>query len=320
MPALKNKKKNRLLSFIAVAALSCALSPRASMAQDTNTLMPMAGDEGTAQIVEIPLDAPSPPQVDLNEPSPIIPQVNAPRVETQTLPDNVFYDAEALVPSSEQAQKGGVKFVDPRKEPGSRLVLVEKNHRAGAYKSNLVSAQRAIKLGRYESALEILDALYAKNKKDPAILMAQAVAYQKLGRDDFAAQAYGKLLELRPENVGARINMLGIIAQKYPSVTLRQLLDLKQENPNNTAIAAQLSVVYAALGKYDEAIRHLGVAASMEPKNAAHIFNMAIIADRGGERDMAIKYYEQALETDALYGKSASIPRDLVFERLADLR
>ena len=58
----------------------------------------------------------------------------------------------------------------------------------------------------------------------------------------------------------------------------------------------------------------------MEPQNATHLFNMAVIADRAGERDQAIQYYEEALETDTLYSAGKSIPRESVFQRLADLR
>jgi Tfp pilus assembly protein PilF len=58
----------------------------------------------------------------------------------------------------------------------------------------------------------------------------------------------------------------------------------------------------------------------MEPQNAGHVFNMAVIADRAGDKKQAITYYEEALEIDTLYGSGRSIPRDAVFERLAELR
>ncbi|MGH1399003.1 MAG: tetratricopeptide repeat protein [Alphaproteobacteria bacterium] len=303
------------LSIIALAGMCVS-----QVAWAQNAAVPLTPDVDNAQIVEVNVDEIEPSQITLSDPAQIVPPINAPDIEAQEVPDNVFYDAEALLPVGNQSAAGGVRFVDPRKEPGSRLVLVEKNHGAGTYKASLVSAQRAIKLGRYEAAEEILNGLYEKNKKDPAILMARAVTYQRLGRDDFAVQSYEALLDIQPENVDARINMLGIIAQRYPSVALRQLLDLKAENLNNVAIAAQLSVVYAALGEYEEALRYLGVAASMQPHNASHVFNMAVIADRAGAREEAVKYYEQALETDTLYGKGVSLPRDMIFERLADLR
>jgi len=234
--------------------------------------------------------------------------------------DNLFFDAEALVPQSEIGRKAAPRRVSPATEPGSKLIVVKKNHSSNSKKAELVAAQRAMKLGRYESALEMYNALYTKNKRDPNILMGRAEAFQRLGQDDFAVQAYEELLDVRPKNLEARINMLGIIGQKYPAVALRQLLDLRQDNSNNVGIVAQLAVVKANLGEYNDAIRFLGIAASMEPKNPTHIFNMAVIADSAGDRIQAIQFYEQALETDTLYGKGGAIPRESIFERLAGLR
>ena len=83
---------------------------------------------------------------------------------------------------------------------------------------------------------------------------------------------------------------------------------------------AQAAFIHAKIQNFPDAIRLLGMAASLEPRNAGHLYNMAIIADQAGSSDEAIKYYEKALETDALYGSSKSIPRDAVYERLAQLR
>ena len=82
----------------------------------------------------------------------------------------------------------------------------------------------------------------------------------------------------------------------------------------------KLAVIEAKLGRYDDAIRYLGVAASLEPRNANHLYNMAVIADRAADREQAIKFYEEALEVDTLYGAGKSIPRENVFQRLAELR
>ena len=73
-------------------------------------------------------------------------------------------------------------------------------------------------------------------------------------------------------------------------------------------------------GHLADAVRFLGMAVSMEPNNAQHLFNMAIVEDRAGKKDDAIKYYQQALETDAVYGDSHSVPREQIYDRLSILR
>lgn len=234
--------------------------------------------------------------------------------------ENLFFDAEALVPTGEMGLKGGPRKVSPRLEPASKFIVVRKNYSSKSSQAQLVSAERAMSLGRYQAALDMYEALYAKNKRDPNILIGRATAYQHVGNAEAAIQAYEELLELRPNNVEAQINMLGLMGQRYPAVALRRLMDLREENPGHVGVAAQIAVVQAELGRYEDAIKYLGIAAGMEPRNAGHIFNMAVIADRAGSTDQAVRYYEEALEIDTIYGGGRTIPRDSVFERLAQLR
>ncbi|MFN3700340.1 MAG: tetratricopeptide repeat protein [Alphaproteobacteria bacterium] len=245
-------------------------------------------------------------------------------VEEQRVPqlpedDTIFYDAEALVPEGELARQAP-RRVDPRVEPASKLVIVRQAAPSNSDQAKLVAASRALTLGRYSSALEIYNEMYARNSRDPNVLMGRAVALQKLGLLEEAVTAYERVLEANPRNVEARTNMLGLIAERYPAVALQQLRDLRQESPDSAGIVAQIAIAEAKLGNYDSAIRYMGVAASLEPKNANHYFNMAIMADRAGAVREAVKYYEMSLETDSIYGGGRSIPRDTVYTRLAQLR
>lgn len=286
----------RYLLFTSVA---CLIFSQASavFAQDAIVLPPVEEIESA-----------NPPSESLAEP------------EERSVDENIFFDAESLVPQSELGSKGGPKKVNPRLQPGSRFVIVNTDRKASSFDAGLVSAQRALKLGRYEAALDLFDGLYQRNKRDPNVLLGRAVSLQKTGQDERAVEAYEELIDLRPNNVEANVNMLGIIGQRFPAVALRRLMELRDGNRDNVGIAAQIAVMQAKLKQYQEAIRYLGIAASLEPQNASHIFNMAVIADKAGSKDQAIKFYEQALELDTLYGRGSSIPRETVFERLANLR
>ncbi len=114
--------------------------------------------------------------------------------------------------------------------------------------------------------------------------------------------------------------MLGLLGTRYPAVALRRLIDLYGANQSHVGLTAQLAVAYAKSGDMNSALRYLGVAASMDPQNANHIYNMAIIADRSDQTKKAVQYYEQALEVDTVYGGGRSIPRDAVYQRLARIR
>jgi tetratricopeptide (TPR) repeat protein len=236
--------------------------------------------------------------------------------------DDAFYDANDLVPApqGEMSREGTTRPVDPRTEPASRMIIVREDHGKTSLEARLVAAERALKLGMPESALEIYEDLRLKYKKDPNVLHGLAMTQQKLGYTDRAIRTYEMLLDKYPDHVEARINMLGLMADLYPAVALRNLSDLMDEEPDNVAVMAQAAVIHARMGNYQEGLNLLGMAASLEPKNASHLFNMAVIADRGNNREKAIEFYEKALEVDTLYGSGSSIPRETIFGRLAQLR
>jgi tetratricopeptide (TPR) repeat protein len=231
--------------------------------------------------------------------------------------NNSFYDSEARVPSGQIA---GPRKLDPRVEPATNFVVATKNYDAQDQESLVVAANRALKLRRYDAARDMFDSLYEKNKRDKRILMGLAIAQQNTGRVESAIKTYEELLDIDPDNADALVNMLGLIREQYPSVALRRLMDLQQRFPNNAGVAAQIGITQADLGQYAEAVRYLGAAASLEPQNAHHLFNLAIVTDRQGRNVEAIQYYEQALEVDTIYSTGQSLPRETIYDRLSKLR
>ncbi len=336
-------KNTACLAVLAISVSALPFVPAYAQMDDI-TKEEVLAPIGDAPAAEAPAEAPNatielqplePLEPVADVPVPAIDELASPVVETpetETMPsipdaaevdgfdENIFFDAESLVPSGEMGRKSGPRKVNPQLEPGSKLIISTKESKADSKAAQLVAADRAMKLGRYESALEIYDQLYAKNNSDANILMGRATTLQQLGQDEMALQAYEEFLDRYPQNAAAKVNMLGLMGKKYPSVALRQLLEMHDEYPGDVGMVAQIAVMQAKLARFDEAIRYLGIAASMQPKNASHLFNMAVIADRAGSKKEAIQYYEEALEIDTLYGAGRSIPREAVFERLALLR
>lgn len=247
------------------------------------------------------------------------PSISAPSARIADEELNDFFDANDLVPQGEMT-KDGPNRVNPSSQPASKLVVVKKNYTADSKTAQLVSAERAMSLGLNDSALQMFDNLYAVNKKDSRILMGRAVVLQKIGRFDEAMQMYEKLSILEPKNIDVKVNMLGLLGTRYPSVALRRLIELHNKNTSHVGLTAQIAIAYAQAGDVNSAMKFLGVAASMEPNNANHLFNMAVIADRAGSKKQAISFYEKALETDTIHGAGRTIPRDTVYERLAQIR
>ncbi len=234
-----------------------------------------------------------------------------------------YYDSMALVPDSnlEKAGVTGPRKVDPVYEPGQRYISVQRDAGPTAFESQYVAATRALKLGRYAAAMEMFEKLYRQNHNDQRVLMGLAVAQQGAGFIESAARTYEELLSIAPDNADAAVNLMGIMKAQYPSVTLQNLMELRGKYPTNPGIPAQIGLVNAEMQNYDDALRYLEIAASMDPRNASHIYNMAIIADRKGDIRGAISYYQRALELDSAYSDNASaLPRDQIYDRLATLR
>lgn len=232
---------------------------------------------------------------------------------------DAYYDSAAPPPPG-MANVVGPRQLNAEKEPGSKFIIVEKNTGPQSTDSRIAMADRALALGHYEAAVDMFEALYKKNPRDPRILMGRAVAFQKTGRTEAALKTYDKLLTIDRNNPEALVNMLGILRTEYPEVALRRLKNLHEKYPANPMIAAQIGVTEADGGHLADAVRFLGMAVSMEPNNAQHLFNMAIVQDRAGKKNEAVKYYQQALEVDAVYGESRSVPREQIYDRLSVLR
>lgn len=231
-----------------------------------------------------------------------------------------YFDSDTIVPRSSLRSSVGPREVDPKYEPGSSFVVVRKGAGPDSMQAKLVGAQRALKLGRYSSALELYEQLYKKSPRDKNVLMGLAVAQQHSGFTESAIATYEELLAIDPKNTNAMVNMLGLLKTQYPSVAYRKLRDLWEDNSGNPVLAAQLGLTSAAIGNAQDAIRYLGIAATLEPENASHYYNMAVVSDQAGASKDAMELYQKALEVDAAFGASRSIPREQIYDRLANLR
>lgn len=239
----------------------------------------------------------------------------------------VFYDANDIVPEEFRTQSNSVggqsqpaTQANPNDAPASKFISIKKDSEKGSQKSRLTAANRAVKLGRYESALSLYSDLYEKNPRDVRVLMGLATVQQKLGQVDSAISSYQQVIDLDSDNLSAQINMLGLMTDLYPSVALRRLMLLSKDHSQNPGIISQIGLAHARLASFSEAQKFFGMAAAMEPSNPKHFFNLGIVADKQSNFDRAIEYYEKALEIDSVYGNSRSVPREQIFERLAQLR
>lgn len=246
--------------------------------------------------------------------------------------DAVYFDSpggkilENLPTPSMNAKRGAGESIIVVKNAGSKKTAVKKESSKSVIttsttqESRVVAANRALRLGRYDAALDIYNQLYKDNPRDGRILMGRAVALQKLGQIPEAIEAYESVLDMDSDNPEAIVNLMGLIRKEYPAVALEKLLGLQERHPKNPAIIAQLGIAYADAGNLEQATATLNRAVILDPNNAQHYFNLAVIAERMKDRPRAIELYERALETDAVYGSGRAIDRNMIYDRLTRIR
>ena len=80
---------------------------------------------------------------------------------------------------------------------------------------------------------------------------------------------------------------------------------LVEQEPNDASLRTSLAGALGALGRYDEAARHLDIAIHLEPLNVEAYHNRAVIDERQGKREAAIAQYRRAVRYNPQYEPSA---------------
>jgi hypothetical protein len=131
----------------------------------------------------------------------------------------------------------------------------------------------------------------------PAAAAAPATA-EPVARDPKAAAAIKTLeaqLERQPDNLETLNQLLGLISAQPPQAALGDLLRLYQAYPRQHVLAAQLGYTYSRVNDQESALRYQQWAVTMAPNNPVYLFNVAVLQDRLGKRDEAIRNYQQVL-------------------------
>lgn len=201
-----------------------------------------------------------------------------------------------------------------------KYVVVKKDRSAEDLDSQLKSARTALAQNRNTAALELFTEIEKDHPEDVRVIMGKAVALQRLGQAEAAMAAYEQVLEKEPKNVEVLTNMLGLLKAQDPELALKNLSDLRETYPYNPEITAQLAVAYGQLGQYQEALKYLDIADTLQPGNAFVIYNRAVLFDKMGRSAEAISFYRQILKMYSDGDLEVALPIDSIKKRLATLR
>ena len=113
---------------------------------------------------------------------------------------------------------------------------------------------------------------------------------------------YQLLLDADASDLGARIALLGVLADRAPDEALRLLRRLARHHPQDARLPAQIAMVLAHTGELAAAIAEQHRAVALAPANLGHQVNLAILHDRAGHQGAAALAYRRALELATLSG------------------
>jgi predicted AlkP superfamily phosphohydrolase/phosphomutase/Tfp pilus assembly protein PilF len=149
-------------------------------------------------------------------------------------------------------------------------------------------------------------------------VLAPVPSYETASSTAAAAPGTGDA-EADPEIV-KKLTSLGYIGAKSPTGdrnlagvhfeqgrfedAAREYAALVQQSPNDSALRASFAGALGALGRYDAALEQLDQAIALEPVNIEAYHNRAVIHERRGEREAAIRDYQTAVRYNPSYEPS----------------
>jgi serine/threonine-protein kinase len=177
------------------------------------------------------------------------------------------------------------------------------------------------RLGRYEDAIRTFEASI-KRKPSGQAYSNLGTAYYFAGRYRDAANAFQRAVELTPHDFMYWRN-LGDAYRWIPSErrnanrAFTRSVELCRETvavrPTEAFAHASLASALAKLGRHQEARNSILRALELEPRDPAHVYEAAVVANIAGAEDEAIARIDQAIR---LGFNPADVQRDPEFENL----
>jgi spermidine synthase len=128
------------------------------------------------------------------------------------------------------------------------------------------------------------------------LLFHMATLSLKKGDIDEAVRAYTRGLALKPNMVGAHINLgfaLGKLGRENEAKAhFEKALKIAPQNPE---AHYNLGDFYYQSGKMEQALEHFGQVLSIDPKHVKTLFVLGGLMAQQGKLESALKYYEEAL-------------------------
>jgi|GEM_PF-1054074 len=159
--------------------------------------------------------------------------------------------------------------------------------------------------GNQERAISLYKQVLGIQPSNKLALFGLATTYHRAGQIQLARPLYGRLLSLYPNHVEGLNNFLVLLSDESPEQALIELQKLEKNHPSFSPIPAQMAIIYDKSGNYDMAVKKMNQAIELSPENLKYRYNMAIMLDKQNNWQDAAIFYKQLLTA---YERGERIP------------
>ncbi len=224
----------------------------------------------------------------------LVPNIPAPEESTPVPPEQPIVTARN---EDFDAPRNKPKVYKPRSRPAASDVTIQRKLETDTVTPALLDAYQAYQRGDYVTAAQDYREVLSKDAHNRDALLGLAATAQQLGQDEIAQRYYRQMLLLDPRDPAAQA-ALASYAPESAGDKESHLKSLLAEQPRSGALHFELGNYYAEQSGWAEAQQSYFNAYSLEPSNAQFAFNLAVSLDHLGQRKLAARYYQQAVQLD----------------------
>ena len=241
----------------------------------------------------------------LNKPTKNTEKIAATMANGERLSTNKAYSAEPksqhitdpVQPDKNTLASNTNQQVLPTKTQAKSGIQISKRKLSARSKSSLSAAKKALEVGNLADAESAYRQALTKSPGNVTAMSALANVLVQQGNTQEAQALFVETLQKDPENLTAKTGLINLSAADPSNLSAgSELKQLLTEHPQEAYLHASLGNFHARRNEWPSAQASYFEAFALDPENPDYAFNLAIGLDQIGKPDIAIKYYEKAIE------------------------
>ena len=149
---------------------------------------------------------------------------------------------------------------------------------------------------QYQRSLDAYARILEKESKNKDAWLGLAANYYKLGQDDQATKAYQQVLKLNPDDSYALAALASLEEKNSQYANESYLKIIIRNQPGKSHLYFALGMLYSGKNNWSAAQAAFFNAWSLENKNTAYAYNLAVSLDHLGKFEAALKFYRLSMK------------------------